>query len=573
MKKTRSSDRLQSKQTRCIESLANEVLDLIISAARCEGTQDLLSLCLVSRQFYILTTPHIYRKIRLDLDRASHHRLLQRLNQPESDIPKMIRSLYISDLKGKHIEQLPQINNLVDALVNLEKLKWYGPLEMPIYILHALYTRFPKAHLSVMSIQSTFNNTKERHPTLGVLVHPAAQMLTQFNVFLGEGEQLYVGFKIDIMCTLMQSPALTHLRIIADTMGPDFWPTTTRLFERYTLPKLKELRLFVKDSSFFTDSEIELWGLQGGWDNLVFLGLYHMHSFLRFLGRMPNLDELWLIPRETHDIDYLGAHLSHSNINNAFGPLRRLTVRLPKDDPMVPHHTRRVVPWCILIRLPKDQLKSLNIHHPHQPGLGLIDVPLAQEVHAIRIICPNLEEFGMDIALQRDRKSWPYDIFRELAAFENITLIICVHLEYTSTALYSRLLLSTFLRAYYRWGDYFRKERKQLQIPWQVPFQACFLFAVLTPPGITELIEPTNPDFGFQIQEGLFGTRCQYTGPLWQYADEDLDRMSLEELKKKGKKKLLGKFGVNRRGYKREIRRREQHGAYDANITLYDLWK
>jgi hypothetical protein len=347
----------------------------------------------------------------------------------------------------------------------------------------------------------------------------------------------------------------------------------TKLFEGRTLPKLKELRLFVKDSPLFTDSELQLWGLQGGWDNLAFLGLYHMHSFLGFLGRMPKLDELWLIPRETHDIDDLGSHLSYSNIDDAFGPLRRLTVRLPKDDSMVPHHTRHVVPWCILVRLPKGQLKALNIYHLHQPVIGLIDVPSAQEVHVIRKICPNLEEFGMDIALQCGRPSLPYDIFRELAAFEKIKLVICVHLEYNPTVQYSRLLLSTFLSAYYRWGDYFRKERKQLQIPWQVPFQAGFLFAVFTPPGVLELIAPTKPDFGFQIRKGLFGTCCQYSGTFRRQKNENLDRMSLEELKEKGKKKLLGKFGVGRQRYKREMRRREQHGAYEANITLYDLWK
>ena len=79
MKLRRSEKPPQPTQAHRLEQQVNEILSLIISKIRCQSIQDVASLSSVSRQFYILAVPHLYRKITLDLDRASHLRLLQRL--------------------------------------------------------------------------------------------------------------------------------------------------------------------------------------------------------------------------------------------------------------------------------------------------------------------------------------------------------------------------------------------------------------------------------------------------------------------------------------------------------------
>jgi hypothetical protein len=213
-----------------------------------------------------------------------------------------------------------------------------------------------------------------------VLVHPAkARIVTRFDLVLGDNTILYNGFKEALVTVLNRNSVLTHLQIVAKNVVEQSYPLLPVVagFRGKLLPQLRELRLYVKDSPVFTDHELQYWCNQVGWGQLTFLGLYHAHSVLTFVGQTPKLDEFWLLPRNVDDIDKLGFVLDASDLELPLGALRHLKVQIPLADGILTPNTYRVVPWCILKRLPPDQLKTLDISHPHSEIYNILNIPLA----------------------------------------------------------------------------------------------------------------------------------------------------------------------------------------------------
>ena len=226
MKFKRSRKAPQPTQAQHLERQTNEILDLILSEVRLQGMSDLLGICSTSRQFYILTIPHLYRDVFFILDQASHIRLLRRLQRPDSQIPKMIRYLYVSCWKEKHLEHLPTIKRVFDNLGHLEELEWSGPIQMPSFMLDTLYTRFPDARLNTCSMkmknESSAVDDQLSLATVHLFLHPAVSTLTHLNITLcafdlswTDATELWKGFGSDLIHMLIRNTALINLQVVA----------------------------------------------------------------------------------------------------------------------------------------------------------------------------------------------------------------------------------------------------------------------------------------------------------------------------------------------------------------------
>jgi len=234
--------------------------------------------------------------------------LLQRIERTGTGALKHIRSLFITGIDKNYFEQLDRLERLICGLANLQTFKWAGSIQMLKFMLDLICVRFPKLQLEVKSAVPILEVKEDIQPLERILVHPASSMITRLEVITDENNGLYEGFK-HLMGMLMCNSVLTRLQIAGNRSGIDQDPTRLQNIKGRKLPRLRDLRLYVRDSSVFTNHELLLLGDNGGWDELISLGLYHVDSLLQFLGRIPRLDPLWLVPWEVEDIDQVEPYL------------------------------------------------------------------------------------------------------------------------------------------------------------------------------------------------------------------------------------------------------------------------
>ncbi|CAI9637729.1 hypothetical protein GT037_008716 [Alternaria burnsii] len=267
MKLRRSKKPPQPMQAHRLEQQVTEILSLIISKLRCQSIQDVANLCLNPRQFYLLAVPHLYQKITLDLDRASHLRLLQRLERPGSYIPHMIRHLHVC-LEGKHAEHMHRIEKVFAGLTNLVELEWERPFNVPVHLLDALYSRFPRARFSIESSRVAYKSSETGiSPLWGMDLwkkHPAASMITHLRITLDEKSAMWPGFKKGLVRMIVRDPVLESLQLEANEVIDNHSNSTVDLMKGHVLPKLRALGLFVGNSPIFTQDELLFWGDQAG---------------------------------------------------------------------------------------------------------------------------------------------------------------------------------------------------------------------------------------------------------------------------------------------------------------------
>ncbi|KAG9190238.1 hypothetical protein G6011_08326 [Alternaria panax] len=588
MKLRRSKKSPQPTQAQHLDQQVNEILGLIISEVRCQSIQDVANLCLVSRQFYILAVPHLYRKVTLDFDRASHFRLLRRLGRPGSHLPVMIRHLHLC-LEEKYAEHRHRIEKLFDGLTNLEELDWEGPLHIPVSILAKLYTRFRRARLSIKSKGALWES-----PTTGVplissihladigVAHPITTMVTHLCLTLNGEFKIWACFREDLIFTIIKNPALISLQIIAARILENRRTSMADTMKEHVLPKLQELHLFVANSPVFTQDELLVWSLQGGCENLRFLVLNHIQSFIPFVGGTQKLEELWLFPRKEEGTANLESRLDEWKDFSPFPALRRLKLRSPWSETTPVHHTHRVIPWHILDLLPLGQLKYLDVSRPYQEPQNVTDVLQAEGIAKLRDTCPDLDELRFDMVLPWSREPWPSSIFRELAAFTKpIKLTVLLHIsgapgEEGCLRFVARFLRFCF-RSSFKIGRCLCEERESQKIASKPPLSVDVIWSDDFITETDEIIMPKRSGYSINIHEGASGAcsslvlhsrrDCLY--------DEDLDTMSLQDLEDNKKPRVENiLFGRDR--YTREIKRRKDGdrvgpGGYEADITLYDF--
>ena len=590
MKLGRSRNARQPMQARLLERQTNEILDLILSEVRLQSIQDLLNICLVSRQFYVLTIPHLYRDITIDLGRASHLRLLRRLERPGSHVSKTIRHLCVVCADDKQVGHLDKVQRVFDGLVNLETLNWCSPFDMPVSMLDALHTRFCGARLTI-----TYWREPKETPESGAqpllvpnlsIMDTSASMITSVSIILYEKDEhqgtFWAGFRKSLVGMVARSAALTYLRIVAKSIGDNRCTTTSQFMGTHTLPKLDTLVLNVRDSPIFSSDELQHWSSQGGWEDLTFLSLYNIQSLIPFVGRAPELESLTFLPRDGEDATELESRLNDFEGPSRFPSLRQVKVRSPWDNGLPAQYTGQVVPWYLLTLLPLDQLTGLNITRPWDVA-DISSVPQAEDVRKIRISCPNLEALEIDIWLPY-RSSygllWPTDVIRELSAFDK-AVQLAIFPRGCHPVSEARLPRAVRDRRYkfrcsaeMAWC--FWKERRRRKALHKIPFSVQLIHLSRYESEEAEATRVLDINHRAEIRKCFLGVYCcLYRYSYSTICRECLDRMSVADLEEKTKSRWKCLWG-DQALYKREIRLRNNLVAaategYENDTMLYDI--
>lgn len=550
-----------------LENIIDDVLGLIIEELYNEySNNDLLNLCLVSRQLYLFTIPYLYRSVRLDFGRASHLRLLQRLVRPGSRLVEKIRILSILGTSRDSAIRLIDLYVLFSRLTYLQQLDWEGCLNIPHFILQTLHDRFPEARLNVDASQSRLGVAGSApQPLYSVLNSPAGWQLAKFDFSPTCVAQVYANFKRDLVGMLKRNRTLSFLRIYEDQTlyGYKLYPELQRHFRGGTFPPITQLLL---SSDIFTSRELSMWGSRGGWDKLTVLKIHDPERLCAFIGRTPKLHDLMFYSTESFDIDQVEAYLDSMSVEAPFGKLRRLWYKdVDNEDSAV--QDRRVVPWCMLQRLP--EITDLDIHRSRfdygVPGASL-DTPTAEDIRRIRKLCPELQRFRFDVALHGQTADWPFDVLEEIAQFkEPIELQLYLHLQdkfWTRATIHRVKCRAVF--------KFIVEKRKALGLPCEKPFQIGFKVVRL----FEQIRECWNiPDYNIYLNKSGKPELIRY---MYWPPKESPEQMSTEDLQKKRKGEFLSRrLGWDRHGYQREIQRRERCASTGGNTldtTLYDSW-
>lgn len=565
-----------------IEKLVDDLLCPIIEQV--DETQDLLNLCLVSRRFYLRVISPLYRVVRLNLLRASHRQLLRRLNHPQSYLPERIRCLRVMNTDFMTEDQKADVCVLLRNSKNLRMFKWIGTLDMPRSILDILQTQLPKAKIEIKDSSGGSNSPDDdvnqpgpRQPYEFLTYSPHPQ-LTRLQFEPCSEAQYYPTFKLDFIKMLQNTPTLSHLEVHC-LYAPDY-PEYIQHFRDVELPKLTFFSLQSWGNSLFTLRELMSWQLQGGWQNLIALRLRDMELLLAFLGQTPNLEILCLLPVIYEDMGRIEEALKDADTSSLFPKLRKFTYRNDELD-RPPGHD--LFPFSLLQFMPHIiNLDLFQDHFSTSEAYPKVDTLTAQNIQDIRKWCPNIEDLGIDVQLLGPYAKWPHDILNELASFEKpTTLTLYLHRLDTKRA---KLLKGRV--------DYFivsrciRKKRQRLNLPWLDSFEIQF-----------KLVQPYRADwrpyemldYWATNRKSLLGASTTlwfgygrgYKDMLglghlgrWLEKEEGLDEMDLASLREKMASSRLGNSGWDRRGYKKEIRRRERDEAADRveYPTLYDAW-
>ena len=590
MKLGRSRNARQPMQARLLERQTNEILDLVFSEVRLQSIQDLLSVCSVSRQFYVLAVPHLYRNTILDLSRASHLRLLRRLERLDSHVSKTIRDLRVVFADDKQVGHLDKLQRVFDGLVNLEALNWCSPFDMPVSMLDALHTRFCRARLTITYWREPKETAESGAQPLLVpnlsIMDTAASMITSMSIILYEKDEhqgrFWAGFRKSLVGMVVRNTALTYLRIVAKSIGDNRCTTASQFMGAHTLPKLDTLILNVQDSPIFSSDELEHWSSQGGWEDLTFLSVYNIQSLIPFVGRAPELESLTFLPRDGEDATELESRLNDFEGPSRFPSLRQVKVRSPWDNGLPDQYAGQVVPWYLLTLLPMNQLTGLNITRPWEVA-DISSVPQAQDIRTIRMSCPNLEALELDIWLPYRSSSgslWPADVIKELSAFDKAVQLL-IYPRGCHPVGEARLLRAVRkrrfkLRCSAEMAWCFWKERRRQRVLHEIPFSVQLIHSLRYESEEAEATKVLDIDHLIEIRKCFLGVYCC----LYRYSYStvnrvSLDRMSIADLEEKTKSRWKCLWGDQALS-KREIRLRNHLGAaapggYENDTTLYDI--
>ncbi|KAH7091214.1 hypothetical protein FB567DRAFT_625788 [Paraphoma chrysanthemicola] len=498
-----------------IDNVLYMVLDQILLA---EGATGLTNLTLVSRRLYLCTIPHLFRNVDLDVTRASHVRLLSRLARPRSRIPGLIQELAVTGIDEQRKDLLSDIVTVVSKLECLNALYWRdSSLDIPVSILDTLDRKFPKACVQIEANCVNLLKTAEESP-------PSTTVLEMLDVF-----------------------------------------------RTSDLPKLSDLRLLTNDMELFTQRELGIWGSKGGWDRLSELRLSHARHLVSFVGRVPNLTTLWLYPRGIQDFEALREHLESFPDASPFGPITTLVFGGCSTIHDLATEIQ-VVPWCILRHTP--DLGYLDISRKRfdnvTPGPAL-HTATAQDIRDIRGLCPDLATILIDIGLQGPYADWPLDVLLELICFEKMSwLFLYLHRMDTNRA---KIMTNLLDKA--RVARHMSRERQRLGLPWCGQFTVSF--KTVSPWEVMQ--ERANfPDESVDFSESPIGMyhNLIHSAEGRHSPALQLDRMTVQELESKKAKQVTGKFGWDRKGYGKEMKKRfEIEGMVSeatGAATLYDLW-
>jgi hypothetical protein len=259
-----------------LASLSPEVPGLIFEHLRCDGPHNLINICLVSRGLYLFSIPYLYLHTKLDLGRASHSRLLQRLAGPECRLAEKIRTITITDTEKFHMIRWESLYILFTRLKHLREFDWNGPLGMPYFLLEVLASRHPQARLNIVILKPMPKRTSNATRLSGhVLAHRVGLQINQFIYRYDGTRRLSVSFKKSLLTFLTKKDTLSVLAIFnEDPEDTNTLPETLEYFRNSSFPCMQKL---VLHTTMFTSRELSMWASRGKWDRLILLHVHNIH--------------------------------------------------------------------------------------------------------------------------------------------------------------------------------------------------------------------------------------------------------------------------------------------------------
>ncbi|KAF1945754.1 hypothetical protein EJ02DRAFT_451171 [Clathrospora elynae] len=445
----------RKKQLKAADAKLNEdVWGLIANEIDTYG--NLYSLCLVSHLCHQATTPQLYRLVRLDLSHQSHFRCLRQIIRPDSQYLKLVRFLFIKGAEQAGRVPISELCAALPRFSNLQGIDCKGSQTLS---------------------ETVSDMSAVPHPLYTVLKHLASSRLTYFGFSPTIASQYYEGFKADLLAMMTRNTGLLTLRILEErALGlSKTYPEMLPYFQNNSLPKLQSLTIVTTDGlTLFHGPELEIWGGQGGFDDMTCLAIRNAWYFPIFARTAPKLKTLGYMPHAFAGADSAALRLDAAGLAAPLWPRLETLHYLPHC-----HHRTTLICFCqaaplgLLGRLP--HITKLKIS---RPWLGPIIsdyprvMPTKEDIRAIQNLCPNLKELRMDVAPpgRRPYPRWPVDVLEALCDFQQpIKLLIYFHV-------YTPKLVSLLNdRLVYR--DIFEdmvKKRTSRGLPCQSPYEVGF---------------------------------------------------------------------------------------------------
>jgi len=400
-----------------INKLCDELQSLIFKEVFLNNPEDLLQICLVSRKFYMLSTPWLYRGVRIDFSKATGVQLLARLARPGSKLPAQVRTLSLSHTEYATRMQIKQLCDISSNLNKLEILYWDGFVNVPYALLNAVNASSRQVRLSISATQIYRNALLGiPHPKISILRHNAMRLLTSFAFQPSSISQFYPDFKLDLIHMLSMSSALKTLAIEdGGVFGRKFYSDALPLIRQTQLPQLETLHLLT-DVVIFTRQELGAWGRQGGWLNLKTLHLYDGDLLPAFFGRVPQLEALYYYDRDDWDSTHAETYLD-ALPGSPLGNVRTLVYQKFA-------YGNDLITWWMLKRV-STTLTRLDISHQCDGSFDL-HAPKSDDIRRLQELCGHLQFLQLDVMILNDR--WPMELLSQLALFgQPIKLRLCLH--------------------------------------------------------------------------------------------------------------------------------------------------
>lgn len=551
-------------QSKPFETLANELLHAILEHV--QDTQDQLSLCLVSRRFYISTVELLYRNITIQFAAASHRQLWRRLTHPTSHIPARIRVLRISWSAKSDGVSMNELFKIFRGTTNLRRVVWCGPLDIQHYLSIAIRSFSLQA---TIEIQHSWPATREKAELAmqRLSIYPYRSHVTHLHLHLSESVMSSADLKKHLLKALKNSQALIHVRFsVPDDL---YFPEYAAEFDKGDLPKLKHLDL--GSSKIFTADELERWGKGGGWSQLQHLCVCRPERLYSFVGSAPNLTSLYLYIFRRADLVDMDMFFAQSNDAPPFPKLQRFYC-----EEITLLHNTHYLPLRFLQWMPGlTSLTLLRRRHLLGPQAPDPAFPEAADIRKIRLFCPGLEKLDIEIDMNNAFSLKPSDIYTELCKFEKpiyLHLNPYVHIYSTTRADKIKRFLG-----YFCVGRKLLHMRRQLGLPHLEPCKIGFTSVEEGPYNRTAEI---YPDMEVRALESSLRT---FVVPFYYFDDSQsidsfyrLDRMTVVQLEGAKMKYVLGKPVGKRKRVVQELERRKRDE--DAVVvgeeypTLYDAW-
>ncbi|KAF2656031.1 hypothetical protein K491DRAFT_778302 [Lophiostoma macrostomum CBS 122681] len=557
-----------------IDRLHDDALHLVLEQLFPYDLDDLLMVSRVCRRLYLEAVPWIYRHVKIDFSMRSHIRLLSRLAQGGTEIPRYIRMVRILPTNEWDTQELANLYTFFSKLTHLEELLWNNVASIPPFLLAILCVKLPKARLNLQA------------SALGTLPlfrgfdnHLAMHQLTRFSLFRLDLTVSLLEFKIHLVNLIVGSPALSTFDIVIDSMEASAdCPNLTYSMLRRKLPQLKRLRLSAPEP-IFRPEELALWGLQAGWDELKYLTLGCESELAVFIGMVPKLHCLKLAPRYFRNSQLLEQDLD-TELGAPLGPVQKLEYSARVGD------VNGLVPWYLLKKM-SDTVEELDIAHFAFSGRSPeFDPPTEDDVRRIRALCPYLHTLALDVRF--DKGNIRQHVLDELALFEDpITLKIYLHRPNMKDRNWSR---SDALDCYFAWKSMI-KVRRARNLP--ITSTRRVDFKVVRPWEKLEE-EYMDVDFFCQLEEGSdrhgevyfpYATSTYHCTPERQNLMSQLSADGLKKLRKQLYKQKAGRFlmrrsrevmktnvtleAVEKQRQRNEYNKRAE-AAFGTGFTLYD---